>query len=64
MVVALTVAALAVIAWLAFALTALALCRISALADRDARRLVAIQVSAESGRRSGASAQAGGRHAA
>ena len=64
MVVALTVVALAVIAWLAVALIALALCRVSALADGDAYRLVARQVSAERGRRSGASAQAGRRHAA
>ncbi len=64
MVVAFTVAAVAVIAWLAVALTALALCRASALADRDARGLLARQVSAESGRRSGVSAQPGRRHAA
>jgi hypothetical protein len=61
---ALAIVALVVVIWVVVALAALSLCRVSALADADARRLVAAQVSAESGRRTGTSAQAGTRHAA
>jgi hypothetical protein len=61
---ALAIVALVVVVWVVVALAALSLCRVSALADADARRLVARQTNARRDHRSGEPAGTGRRHAA
>jgi hypothetical protein len=61
---ALTIIALVVVAWIVVALAALSLCRISALADADARRLVARQLRTSRDREPAAPGETRGRDAA